>query len=472
MHVRRTKIVCTLGPATDEPGVLEALVRAGMDVARINASHGTYEEHASRIKRVRDAARECGKHVGIMFDLAGPKIRTGPIKGGKVELKEGSFVSLVPGDEEGDATRVFVNYPELLESVSPGGKILLSDGLIELEVDHVGDGEVVCLVKTSGELASRKGVSLPGAKVRFRAATRKDVSDIQFASAQEVDFVACSFVQTAEDVVRVRALLDAAGSDSHIIAKIESSEGIENIDSIMRVADGVMVARGDLGVETPPERVPLVQKVIIQKCNAAGKPVITATEMLESMIENPRPTRAEVTDVACAIFDGTDAVMLSAETAVGKYPVEAVSMMSRIAESTESGLPYEDILRAKGVAPSRSVADAISHATCQTAHDLGVKAILTSTESGATARMVSKYRPRAPIIAATPNPRVAAKLSLVWGVLPTLVRKAANIDDVLDVAIEAAVSLGMVSRGDLVIITAGVRAGVPGTTNMLKAHRV
>jgi pyruvate kinase len=451
---------------------MEALVKAGMDVARINASHGCCEEHAARIRRVREAASACGRQVGIMFDLAGPKIRTGPIKNGKVELAQGALVSLVPGCEEGDAQRVFVNYPDLLESVCPGARILLSDGLIELEVDHVRDGEVVCRVKTSGELASRKGVSLPGARVRFRSATRKDVSDIQFAAAQEVDFIASSFVQCAEDVVRVRALLDAAGADSHVIAKIESSEGIANIDAIIGMADGVMVARGDLGVETLPERVPLVQKMIIQKCNAAGKPVITATEMLESMVENPRPTRAEVTDVACAIFDGTDAVMLSAETAVGNHPIEAVSMMARIAETTEEALPYAEILRAKSISPSRSVADAISHATCQTAHDLGVKAILTSTESGATARMVSKYRPQAPIVAATPDPRVASKLTLAWGVLPTLVRKAANIDDVLDVTIEAAVSLGVASKGDLVIITAGVRAGVPGTTNMLKVHRV
>jgi len=471
--VRRTKIVCTLGPATDEPGVLEALVAAGMDVARINASHGTCEEHASRIRSVREAAAASGRHVGVMLDLAGPKIRTGPVKGGKVELVEGAVISLVPGDDEGDSTRVFVNYPALLESISPGGRVLLSDGLIELEVEHVRDGEAICRVKTSGELASRKGVSLPDARVRFQAATRKDICDIQFAAKQEVDFIAASFVQSAEDVVSVRALLNAVGSDSHIIAKIESSEGIENIDSIMGAADGIMVARGDLGVETPAEKVPLVQKMIIGKCNAAGRPVITATEMLESMVGNPRPTRAEVTDVACAIFDGTDAVMLSAETAVGRYPVEAVATMARIAESTEGGLQYEDILRSRTAAPSRTtVADAISHATCQSAHDLGVKAILTSTESGATARMVSKYRPEASIIAATPNPRVASKLTLAWGVLPTIVRKAASIDDVLDVTIEAAVSLGVVARGDLVIITAGVRAGVPGTTNMLKAHRI
>ncbi len=470
--MRKTKIVCTLGPATDASGVLERLVQAGMDVGRINMSHGSCEEHALRISGLREAARAAGRPVGVMLDLAGPKIRTGPIKAGAVELVEGSLVSLVPGDEEGDAGRIFVNYPALEESLTPGSTVLLNDGLIELKVEQVGEDEVVCRVRTSGELSSRKGVSFPGSRLRFTGATRRDACDIEFASQREVDFVAASFVQSAEDVVRVRALLEAAGADSLVIAKIESSEGVENIDEIVRAADGIMIARGDLGVETPAEKVPLVQKMVIEKCNLAGKPVITATEMLESMVENPRPTRAEVTDVACAIFDGTDAVMLSAETAVGRYPVEAVSTMARIAESTEAGLRYEDILRSKRIGPSRTVADAISHATSQSALDLGVKAILTSTESGATARMVSKYRPRAPIMAATPNPRVARKLTLAWGVLPTVVRKAASVDEVLDVSVEAAVSLGLAGRGDLVIITAGVKAGVPGTTNMLKVHRI
>ncbi len=472
--MRRTKIVCTLGPSTDAPGVLEGMIEAGMDVARINASHGTHEEHAMRIKKVRDVAKAYGKYVGVMLDLAGPKIRTGPIKGDEIELAEGAVLALVPGNEDGDEERIYINHPEFLEYLAPGRKVYLNDGLVELVVEEMREreGEALCRVVTRGVLASRKGVSVPGARVSSVGESRKDLEDIKFAAEMEVDFIAASFVQHADDVVRIRALLDAEWSDALIIAKIESSGGVENIDSILRVADGIMVARGDLGIEMPAEQVPLLQKKIISSCNSMGKLVITATEMLESMVSNPRPTRAEVTDVACAIFDGTDAVMLSAETTIGKYPVNAVATMARIAKCTEEGLDWDDLVLKKTIGPARTVADAISHATSQTAHDLGVKAILTSTESGSTARMVSKYRPNAPIVAATPNPRVAAKLALVWGVIPTVVRKAEDMDDVLDVSTEAALALGVVNKGELVIITAGVRAGVSGTTNMLKAHRV
>ncbi|HHX26388.1 MAG TPA: pyruvate kinase [Firmicutes bacterium] len=470
--MRRTKIVCTLGPSTDKPGVLEGMIKAGMDVARINASHGTHEEHAARINKVREAAEVCGKYVGIMLDLAGPKIRTGPIKGDEIELHEGAVLSLVPGNEEGDESRVYVNHPEFLEYLSPGSRVFLNDGLIELVVEDVREEEARCRVATRGVLASRKGVSVPGARVSSVGETRKDLRDIKFAAEMEADFIAASFVQHADDVVRIRALLDAEWSDALIIGKIESSEGVDNIESILRVADGIMVARGDLGIEMPAEQVPLLQKKIISSCNAMGKIVITATEMLESMVSNPRPTRAEVTDVACAIFDGTDAVMLSAETTIGKYPVSAVATMAKIAKCTEEGLEWDDVILKKTIGPARSVADAISHATSQTAHDLGVRAILTSTESGSTARMVSKYRPMAPIVAATPNPRVAAKLALAWGVIPTVVCKAKDMDDILDISVEAALALGVAEKGDLVIVTAGVRTGVPGTTNMLKVHRV
>ena len=424
-----------------------------------------------RIEKVREVAKACGKHVGVMLDLAGPKIRTGPIKGDEIELAEGAMIALVPGNEDGDEERIYINHPEFLRSFRRS-KVFLNDGLIELVVEEMREGEALSRVATRGILASRKGVSVPGARVSSVGETRKDLEDIKFAAEMEVDIIAASFVQHPDDVVRIRALLDAEWSDAVIIAKIESSAGVENIDSILRVADGIMVARGDLGLEMPAEQVPLLQKKIISSCNDMGKLVITATEMLESMISNPRPTRAEVTDVACAIFDGTDAVMLSAETTIGKYPVNAVATMARIAKCTEKGLNWDDIVQKKTIGPTRTVADAISHATSQTAHDLGVKAILTSTESGSTARMVSKYRPFPPIVAATPNPRVAAKLALVWGVIPTVVRKAEDMDDVLDVATEAALSLGVVRKGDLVIITAGVRAGVPGTTNMLKIHRV
>lgn len=470
--MRRTKIVCTLGPSTDAPGVLEGMVKAGMDVARINASHGTHEEHAGRIKRVREVAEASGKHVGVMLDLAGPKIRTGPVKGDEIELAEGAVLALVPGNEDGDEERVYINHPEFLEYIARGSRVFLNDGLIELVVDEVGEEEAKCRVVTRGVLASRKGVSVPGARISSVGETRKDLDDIKFAAEMEVDFIAASFVQHADDVVRIRALLDAEWSDALIIAKIESCEGVENVESILRVADGIMVARGDLGIEMPAEQVPLLQKKIISSCNTMGKIVITATEMLESMVSNPRPTRAEVTDVACAIFDGTDAVMLSAETTIGKYPVSAVATMARIAKCTEEGLDWDKIILKKTIGPARTVADAISHATSQTAHDLGVKAILTSTESGSTARMVSKYRPIAPIVAATPNPRVAAKLALAWGVIPTVVRKARDMDDVVDISTEAALALGVVEKGDMAIVTAGVRTGIPGTTNMLKVHRV
>ncbi|MGB4524430.1 MAG: pyruvate kinase [Bacillota bacterium] len=470
--VRRTKIVCTLGPSTDKPGVLEGMIKAGMDVARINMSHGTHEEHAVRINKVRETAEALGRYVGVMLDLAGPKIRTGPIAGGEVELREGAILYLAPGNEEGDDTKVYINHPEFLEYISPGSSVFLSDGLIELVVEDVLEEEARCRVTTTGVLASRKGVSVPGARISSVGETKKDLMDIKFGAEMEVDFIAASFVQHADDVVRIRALLDAESSDALIIGKIESKEGVDNIESILRVADGIMVARGDLGIEMPAEQVPLLQKKIISACNNMGKIVITATEMLESMVSNPRPTRAEVTDVACAIFDGTDAVMLSAETTIGKYPVNAVATMARIAKTAEEGLDWEDIIRKKTIGHSRSIADAISHATSHIAYDLGIKAILTSTETGSTARMVSKYRPRAPIIAATPNPRVAAKLALAWGVIPMLVREAKDMDDVLDIAVEAALALGVVEKRDLVIVTAGVRAGVPGTTNMLKVHRV
>jgi pyruvate kinase len=470
--MRRTKIVSTLGPSTDAPGVLENMIDAGMDVARINVSHGTHEEHTERINRVREAAEAHGKHVGIMVDLAGPKIRTGPVKDDGVELTKGAMLSLIPGNDYGDEKKVYINHPEFLEYISGGSKIYLNDGLIELVVEEVREEEALCHVATSGILTSRKGVSVPGVGVSSVVDTRKNMDDIKFAAKMKTDFIAASFVQHTDDVVRIRALLDAEWSDALIIAKIESSDGVENIESILRVADGIMVARGDLGIEMPAERVPLLQKKIISSCNAIGKIVITATEMLESMVSNPRPTRAEVTDVACAILDGTDAVMLSAETTIGKYPVSAVATMARIAECTEGGFDWDDIVLKKTIGSSRKVADAISHATSQTAYDLGVAAILTLTESGATARMVSKYRPIAPIVAVTPNPRVAAKLSLAWGVIPTVVRKAKDIDEILDIAVDAALRLGVVTKGDLVILTAGVRTGIPGTTNMLKVHRI
>ncbi|HHY46055.1 MAG TPA: pyruvate kinase [Firmicutes bacterium] len=470
--MRRTKIVATLGPSTDPPEVLSALIEAGMDVARINMSHGTPEEHGERMARVREAAERLGRHVGIMIDVAGPKIRTGPVAGGAVDIETGSIVILTTRPLEGNEHIISVGYERLPESVKPGSVILLSDGLIELKVEEVRGEDVTCRVTSGGRLGSRKGVTLPGVPIDLPALTEKDIANVRLGLENGADFVAASFIRKAQDVAAVKDLIQSEGGHADVIAKIESSEGVNNLEEIVRIADGVMVARGDLGVETPPERVPLVQKTIVGKCNRAGKPVIIATEMLESMIHNPRPTRAEVTDVANAILDGTDAIMLSGETAVGSYPVQAVKMMARIAEATEDALRYEEMLYERRAIATRTVADAISHAACQASHDLDIKAILTSTQSGATARMASKYRPRVPIVAVTPNADVARKLALVWGVHPVTARSARNIDDMLDIAVEAGLSTGIISRGDVVAITAGVRTGVPGTTNLIKIHKI
>lgn len=472
--MKRTKIICTLGPATDSPELLRKLIQSGMDVARINMSHGTHEEHIRRMAAVRDIASQLGRHVSLMIDIAGPKIRTGPVQGGKVELTTGSFVSLTTRPLEGNAEILSIGYPKLTQSVRPGSRILLSDGLIELQVEDVdlARDHVLCQVISGGILGSRKGVTLPGVSIDLPAVTDKDIEDLRVGLSQGADFVAASFIRKARDVAEVKTIIRQCGSNADVIAKIESSEGVENISEIADVADGVMVARGDLGVETPPEKIPLVQKMIVAECNRRGKPVIIATEMLESMIHNPRPTRAEVTDVANAILDGTDAIMLSGETAVGSYPVQAVKMMSRIAEAIESSVRYQEIFFERQMVPTPTVADAISHAASQIAHDLHIKAILTSTQSGATARMASKYRPGTPIVAVTPNPDVARKLSLVWGVYPVVSRPAENIDDMLDIAVESGLKTGIIERGDFVAITAGVRTGVPGTTNLIKIHQV
>lgn len=492
--MKRAKVVATIGPATSETDTLVRLIEAGADVVRINASHGSPEEHEALIRNVREAERRTGRHIGIMLDIAGPKIRTGPVVGGSVHLASGSLIILTTRAVEGDAEMISVDYPKLPETVSVGGTIFLADGLIELKVENIHSTDVLCRVVAGGELGSRKGVSLPGCKVDLPAVTEKDVESIRLGVRCGVDFIAASFVRKARDVMKVREVIEACcsegtcstslaqasgqdavglcGNGPEVIAKVESSEAIGNIDEIIEAADGVMVARGDLGIETPPEKVPLLQKLIISKCNVAGKPVITATEMLDSMVRNPRPTRAEVTDVANAILDGTDAVMLSAETAVGRYPVETVRMMGRIAESTEEAMNSGEFPLPARAAVRGGVADAISHATCQAARDLGLVAILTPTQTGATARMVAKYRPRAPILALTPNLDVARKLALVWGITPAVVPQTDNFDSMLDVAVATGVRLGFAAPGDMVAITAGVRTGVPGSTNLLKIHRV
>ncbi len=470
--MRRTKIVCTIGPASDSVEVIKQLIKSGMNVARLNFSHGTHEEHARRIEAIRQAAGEMGTVVGIMLDTKGPEIRTGPVENERITLFEGSTLVLTTEEITGTAERLSISYKGLPEDVRPGSRILLADGLIELQVQSVEETEVRCKVLNGGELGSRKNVHLPGVEVNLPAVTEKDVADISFGVENGFDFIAASFVRTAADVLAIRKILEGHDSDIHVIAKIESHQGVENIDEILKVADGVMVARGDMGVEIPTEEVPLIQKMIIEKCNRLGKPVITATQMLESMINNPRPTRAEATDVANAIFDGTDAIMLSGETASGRFPVEAVAMMNRIAVRTERALGFEELLGRKAISPTRTVTDAISHATCTTALDLGATAIITSTKSGHTARMVSKYRPKARVIAVTPKMEVVRKLTLVWGVIPLLVSETRGTDEMIEAAIQTSLAAGLIKCGDLVVITAGIPVGVPGTTNMLKVHIV
>lgn len=470
--MQRTKIVCTIGPACEQIDVLKAMMEAGMNVARLNFSHGTHEEHAERIKAVRQAARELGRNVAILLDTKGPEIRLGQFAQEPVSLKAGDKVVLTTENILGTAERMPVSYRGLPQDVNTGDIILVADGLIELRVIETSRRDVTCEVVNGGELTSRKGINLPGIRVNLPPVTDQDVADITFGIRQDLDFIAASFVRKANDVVAIRQIVEESDAQLDIIAKIESREAVDNLNDIIKVADGIMVARGDLGVEIPAEEVPLIQKIIIQKCNKAGKSVITATQMLESMIHNPRPTRAEASDVANAILDGTDAVMLSGETAAGNYPVEAVATMARIARTTEAALQYEEILASKRKGLSRTVTDAISHATCTTAHDLGAAAIITSTESGYTAKMVSKYRPRAPIIAVTPKHSVMRKLGLIWGVNPLLMARIEDTDGMIEAAVDASLKAGLIKGGDLVVITAGVPVGLHGTTNLIKVHTV
>jgi len=469
--LRKTKIVCTIGPASDSPDVIAQLLKAGMNVARLNFSHGTHEEHLTRLKTLRKVAKEQGAVLGIMQDIQGPKIRIGDIPG-KVMLEAGQTFVITTEECVGSAERVSVNYQKLPQDVGPGNVIYLDDGLLKLEVTEVKGNDVYCQVVVGGELSSRKGVTLPGVSADLPAVTEADIEDLHFGVKHGVDMVAASFVRTAEGVETVREIIRSAGADIPVIAKIENHEGVENIDEIIAAADGIMVARGDMGVEMRPEDVPFIQKMIISKCNEAGKPVITATQMLDSMIRNARPTRAEVTDVASAILDGTDAVMLSGETAVGKYPVLTVEIMSRIAQRAEQSLDREKFTTIKNFDHSLSIAEAISYATWHTCRAVNAAAIICSTQRGSTARMVSRYRPDAPILAMTPNEQVVRQLALVWGVCPILVPPTSDIDGMLDVSINAALRSGLVSKGDIVTISAGVLTDKPGSTNLLQVYLV
>lgn len=470
--IRKTKIVATIGPASEELDTLKSMIRAGMNVARLNFSHGNHQEHARRIELIRQASEETGVPVAILLDSKGPEIRLKTFAGGSIVLEPDQHFVLTTRDVIGDSTQVAVNHSGLPQDVKPGCRVLIDDGLVELMVEEVTETDVICRAINGGELRDRKSVNIPGAKVSMPALSEQDRADLLFGIRQRVDFIAASFVREPGDIHAIRRLLEENGANIPIIAKIENQQGLDNLDAILMVADGLMVARGDLGVEIPPEEVPLAQKYMISRCNQMGKPVITATQMLDSMIRNPRPTRAEASDVANAIFDGTDAIMLSGETAAGRYPIEAVDTMARMALRTELALDCDQLLARHSNNEHNTVTDSISYASRQTARRLGAAAIITSTQSGHTARMVSKYRPGVPIIAITPTLAVVRQLLLTWGVVPLQGRETDNTDQMIYEAITASLNKGLIAKGDLVVITAGVPVGVPGTTNLLKVHIV
>ncbi|MEK5106856.1 pyruvate kinase [Cytobacillus sp. FSL K6-0129] len=473
--MRKTKIVCTIGPASESIEKIIELINAGMNVARLNFSHGNFAEHGERIANIREASKQTGKTVAILLDTKGPEIRTNDMKDGAIELEAGNNIIVSMNEVEGTTDIFSVTYSGLIDDVHIGSSILLDDGLIALEVNAINKEkkEIHAKILNSGTLKNKKGVNVPGVSVNLPGITEKDAKDILFGIEQEVDFIAASFVRRPSDVLEIRQLLEENNAEYiHIIPKIENQEGVDNIEGILEVSDGLMVARGDLGVEIPAEEVPLVQKQLIKKCNELGKPVITATQMLDSMQRNPRPTRAEASDVANAIFDGTDAIMLSGETAAGSYPVEAVKTMHNIASRAETALNHREILSQRSKNNKHNVTDAIGQSVAHTALNLGVSAIITPTESGHTARMIAKFRPVNPIVAVTSHEYVSRRLSLVWGVYSQVGQKAKTTDDMLDIAVEESLQTGIVHSGDLVVITAGVPVGEAGTTNLMKIHVV
>ena len=472
--MRKTKIVCTIGPASESEEMLEKLMNAGMNVARLNFSHGSHEEHKGRIDTIRKVAKRLNKTVAILLDTKGPEIRTHNMKNGIIDLEKGKEVIVSMTEVEGTPEKFSVTYDNLINDVQVGSYILLDDGLVELQVKDIDHdkGEVKCDILNSGELKNKKGVNLPGVKVNLPGITDKDADDIRFGIKEDVDFIAASFVRRPSDVLDIREILEQEKANITIFPKIENQEGIDNIEEILEVSDGLMVARGDMGVEIPPEKVPMVQKDLIRKCNKLGKPVITATQMLDSMQRNPRATRAEASDVANAIYDGTDAVMLSGETAAGQYPEEAVKTMRNIAVSAEAAQDYKKLLSDRTKLVETSLVNAIGVSVAHTALNLNVKAIVAATESGSTARTISKYRPHSDIIAVTPSEKTARQCAIVWGVNPVVKEGRKTTDALLNNAVATAVETGRVSNGDLIIITAGVPTGEKGTTNMMKIHLV
>ncbi|SDX68269.1 pyruvate kinase [Acetomicrobium thermoterrenum DSM 13490] len=470
--MRKVKIVCTLGPACGDREVLKLLAQEGMDVARFNFSHGTYEQHAKSLENIRSIEKELGRPIATMLDTKGPEIRTGSLANhGTVILHEGNVFVLTSEPVEGDESRVSISHAKLFKDVKPGMNIFIDDGTITLVVEDIRDHDIVCRVVVGGELGEHKGINVPDANLSVPALTEKDIEDIKWGLEHDMEYIAVSFVRTRDEIISVRRVVEELDGDIKIIAKIETKQAVVNLDDIISVVDGMMVARGDLGVEMPTEEVPLVQKRIIDLCRYHGKPVIVATQMLDSMIRNPRPTRAEASDVANAVLDGADAVMLSGETAKGKYPVLAVRTMKNIVERVEKEYrmwqrPATIPIKAKGVP------DAVSHAAVSIAEEMNVGAILSLTSSGSTARMVSKYRPLPPIIAATPKVKTCRELSLVWGVIPMIQPQISTTDEAVERALASAKEKNLLKEGELAVVTAGVPMGIPGTTNMIEVRPV
>lgn len=471
--MRKTKIVCTLGPATDNDDVLVGLMKSGMNVARFNFSHGTHENHKDRMEKIKKYRKELGLPIAAMLDTKGPEVRVRDFENGKVIIENGQKFTLTTKEMLGNSTMASVTYKGLPKDVSVGTSILMDDGLLELKVTDITDTDVICEVICGGPLSNHKGVNIPNVNLSMEYINEVDRSDIIFGIENGFDMIAASFVRCADDVLAIKKILEEHNcSNMKIISKIENMQGVKNIDEIIEVSDGIMVARGDMGVEIPNEDVPVMQKMIIKKVYNAGKQVITATQMLDSMVKNPRPTRAETADVANAIYDGTSAVMLSGETAAGKYPVEAVETMARICVRTEADIDYVKRFNALVRNDNIDITDAISHATCTTAHDLKAKAIITVTKSGRTARMVSKYRPECDIIVCTMDESIGRQLNLSWGVTPIVIKEENDTFELFSKAVENAKNKGFLEEGDLAVVTAGIPLGTSGTTNMLKVEVV
>lgn len=470
--MRKTKIICTIGPASESEEKLKELMLAGMNVARFNFSHGTHEEQKKKFASVLKASGELGLNISTLLDTKGPEIRLRDFEGGKVELQAGQTFTLTTEEILGTAEKAAITYKNLKDDISVGTTILIDDGLIEMQVEKIEGTEIVCRVINGGFVSNHKGVNVPGAVLSMPYISEVDKNDILFGIEMGYDFLAASFARTKEDILEVRKILDEHGSPMKIIAKIENMQGIQNLEEILSVSDGIMVARGDMGVEIPMEEVPVLQKKMIKMAVGQGKHVITATQMLESMIKNPRPTRAEATDIANAIYDGTTAIMLSGESAAGLYPVEAVKTMAKIAERAEQDIDYRSRMHRNFNEENPDITTAISHATCTTAMDLNAAAIITVTMSGFTAGMISKYKPGCPIIGCSVNPRVCRQLNLFWGVEPVLVEREENAEELFEAAVRNAKKAGCCKKGDIVVLTAGVPLGTPGRTNMIRVVEV